>query len=90
MQKEINDNGWMIWPPIRYSYGTVNNEIPTPAPSPPWWTMSLKERCNAYPKGVNDPNCTIGNWNWLGTDDQARDVVARAHLRLPHLGASSA
>ena len=77
VQKEIEDNGWMVWPPIRYSYGTVNNAIPTPAPSPPWWTMSLKERCNAYPKGVNDENCTIGNWNWLGTDDQARDVVAR-------------
>ena len=22
-------------------------------------------------------NCTLGNWNWLGTDDQGRDVVAR-------------
>ena len=39
--------------------------------------MTLAERCAAYPQGVNDPNCTIGNWNWLGTDDQARDVVAR-------------
>ncbi len=77
VQKEINDNGWMIWPPIRYSYGTVNNEIPTPAPAPPWWTMSLEQRCAAYPEGVKDANCTIGNWNWLGTDDQARDVVAR-------------
>ncbi|HSO47483.1 MAG TPA: ABC transporter permease, partial [Rhizobiaceae bacterium] len=27
--------------------------------------------------GVDDPACTIGNWNWLGTDDQARDVLAR-------------
>ncbi len=77
VQKEINDNGWMVWPPIRYSYGTVNNEIPTPAPAPPWWTMSLEQRCSAYPDGVKDANCTIGNWNWLGTDDQARDVVAR-------------
>ena len=77
VQSEINANGWMVWPPIRYSYGTVNNEIPTPAPAPPWWTMTLAERCAAYPQGVNDPNCTIGNWNWLGTDDQARDVVAR-------------
>jgi microcin C transport system permease protein len=77
VQKEIADNGWMVWPPIRYSYGTVNNEIPRPAPAPPWWTMSLEQRCLAYPQGVNDPNCTIGNWNWLGTDDQARDVVAR-------------
>jgi microcin C transport system permease protein len=77
VQKEIEDNGWMVWPPIRYSYGTVNNEIPTPAPSPPWWTLSSAERCAAYPLGAKDPNCTIGNWNWLGTDDQARDVVAR-------------
>ena len=77
MQDEINANGWMVWPPIRYSYGTVNNEIPTPAPAPPWWTMTLEQRCAAYPQGVDDPNCTIGNWNWLGTDDQARDVVAR-------------
>ncbi len=23
------------------------------------------------------PDCTLGNWNWLGTDDQARDVLAR-------------
>ena len=34
-------------------------------------------RCQRYPLGVDDPNCTIGNWNWLGTDDQARDVLAR-------------
>jgi microcin C transport system permease protein len=26
---------------------------------------------------VEDPNCTFGNLNWLGTDDQGRDVVAR-------------
>jgi microcin C transport system permease protein len=27
--------GWMIWPPIRYSYETVNLNTPSPAPSPP-------------------------------------------------------
>ena len=32
--KEINAHGWMIWPPIRYSYNTVNFEQPLPAPSP--------------------------------------------------------
>ena len=32
-QEEIQANGWMIWPPIRYSYRTVNNEIPTAAPA---------------------------------------------------------
>src|SRR5690606_28033571 len=34
-------------------------------------------RCSRYFEGANDPNCTVGNWNWLGTDDQARDVLAR-------------
>jgi microcin C transport system permease protein len=77
IQDEILANGWMIWPPIRYSYRTVNNELPVPAPAPPWWTMTLEERCAHYPAGVDDLNCTIGNFNWLGTDDQGRDVVAR-------------
>ena len=67
----------MVWPPIRYSYRTVNNEIAEPAPARPWWMMTLEERCSRYPLGVDDMNCTLGNWNWLGTDDQGRDVVAR-------------
>lgn len=29
----INDKGWMIWPPIRFSYDTINYNLPTPAPS---------------------------------------------------------
>ena len=32
IQDEIQANGWLIWPPIRYSYRTVNNELPRPAP----------------------------------------------------------
>jgi microcin C transport system permease protein len=77
IQDEILANGWMIWAPIRYSYRTVNNELPVPAPAPPWWTMTPEERCAHYPAGVEDINCTFGNFNWLGTDDQGRDVVAR-------------
>jgi microcin C transport system permease protein len=78
IQDEIlKSGGWMIWPPIRYSDQTHNLALPTPAPSPPWWTMSLEKRCDRYPQKTADPNCTFGNWNWLGTDDQARDVVAR-------------
>ncbi len=75
--QEIKNNGWLIWPPIRYSYSTVNNDIPAAAPAKPSWMYSAEERCSRYPEGVNDENCTLGNWNWLGTDDSARDVLAR-------------
>ncbi len=67
----------MIWAPIRYSYRTVNNELPVPAPAPPCWMMTLEQRCAHYAPGVDDRNCTVGNCHWLGTDDQGRDVVAR-------------
>ncbi len=77
IQEEITKNGWAIWPPIRYSYNTVNNEIPEAAPSKPSWLYPLEERCQRYPQGANDPNCRFGNFNLLGTDDQARDVFAR-------------
>ena len=78
VRDEIEANGWILWPPIRYSYRTVNNEIPTPAPAAPSWMMDKETRCQRFPGGADDPNCSIGNWNWLGTDDQARDVLARA------------
>jgi microcin C transport system permease protein len=77
IQDEIKANGWMIWPPIRYSYRTPNNEIPQAAPAKPSWMYSKEERCARFPQGANDVNCTAGNWNWLGTDDQTRDVLAR-------------
>ena len=75
--EEIEANGWMIWPPIRYSYSTTNSNIPHSAPTKPFWLMSKEERCAGYPGGAADPNCTVSNLNWLGTDDQARDVLAR-------------
>ncbi len=74
---EINANGWMVWPPIRYSYRTVNSEVPHSAPTAPFWLMDKETRCAAYPLKADDPNCVLGNMNWLGTDDQGRDVVAR-------------
>ncbi|RUU78276.1 ABC transporter permease, partial [Mesorhizobium sp. M7A.T.Ca.TU.009.01.3.1] len=73
IQDEINANGWMIWPPVRYSYQTVNNAIPEAAPARPSWQYDATKRCNQYPQGAADPACIVGNWNWLGTDDQARD-----------------
>ena len=77
IQDEIEANGWLVWPPIRYSYRTVNNEIAVPAPAPPSFMLDKEIRCQRYPQGVDDPNCSAWNWNWLGTDDQARDVVGR-------------
>jgi ABC-type microcin C transport system duplicated ATPase subunit YejF/ABC-type microcin C transport system permease subunit YejE len=77
VQDEIEANGWMLWPPIRYSYRTINSEIPEPAPAHPSWMLDKDTRCSRYAEGANDKNCTFWNWNWLGTDDQARDVLAR-------------
>jgi microcin C transport system permease protein len=77
IQQEIESNGWMVWPPIRYSYRTVNTDLPSPAPSPPAFSLTRAEACAKYPNGVSDPNCVLGNMNWLGTDDQGRDVIAR-------------
>ena len=31
----IGEKGWMLWPPIRFSYDTINYNLPQPAPSPP-------------------------------------------------------
>ena len=31
----IHEKGWMIWPFIRYSFDTINYDLPVPAPAPP-------------------------------------------------------
>ncbi|MEM8811373.1 MAG: ABC transporter permease [Pseudomonadota bacterium] len=77
IQDEISQNGWMLWPVIRYSYSTINNALPEPAPARPSWLLDEETRCARYAQGADDSNCVVGNWNWLGTDDQGRDVVAR-------------
>jgi microcin C transport system permease protein len=74
---EISANGWMLWPPIHYAYNNVNTELPVPAPSPPASILSAEVACGKYPAKTADTQCIAGNMNWLGTDDQGRDVVAR-------------
>ncbi len=31
----IEDKGWILWPPIRYRFSTINYDLPVPAPAPP-------------------------------------------------------
>ena len=66
----------MVWPPIRYSYNTHNLDLPTPAPSPPTWMLTEKQ-CEAVVKKKGLTGCRDLEYNWLGTDDQGFDVVAR-------------
>jgi microcin C transport system permease protein len=79
--------GWVVWPPIRYSYDTVNLDFPgyklvdgerkaAGFPAPPNWMVG-KETCAARDDEQLARYCAVKNWNWLGTDDQGRDVVAR-------------
>ncbi|MCK0197114.1 ABC transporter permease [Ancylobacter sp. 6x-1] len=81
LQKLIAEKGgYMVWPPIRYSYDTHNLDLPTPAPSPPTWMLSA-DQCRPVAEkkgfaGSGNP-CDALEWNWLGTDDQGRDVLAR-------------
>lgn len=35
VQELIGEKGWMIWPPVRYSYQTINYNLTVPAPAPP-------------------------------------------------------
>jgi microcin C transport system permease protein len=77
LQKLIAEkDGRMYWPPIRYRYNTHNLDLPTPAPSPPTWMLS-EAQCRAVAEKKNVAGCRGLEWNWLGTDDQGRDVVAR-------------
>jgi microcin C transport system permease protein len=77
LQKLIAENGgFMLWPPIRFSYNTHNLDLPTPAPSKPTW-MLTEAQCKAVVERKGLTGCRDLEYNWLGTDDQGRDVVAR-------------
>jgi microcin C transport system permease protein len=77
LQKLIADKGgYMLWPPIRFSYDTHNLDLPTPAPSKPTWLLTEAE-CKSIVEKKQLTGCRDLEYNWLGTDDQGRDVVAR-------------
>ncbi|MDR6873744.1 microcin C transport system permease protein [Bosea sp. BE125] len=74
--KEITANGYAVWPLIRYSYRTHNLDLPVPAPAPPTWLLK-DEQCRVIAERTGGTGCRDLEWNWLGTDDQGRDVIAR-------------
>jgi len=76
VKKIAEKSGWMLFPPIRYSYSTSNLDLPTPAPSPPTWMLS-EAQCKAVAERKGVSGCAGLEQNWLGTDDQGRDVLAR-------------
>lgn len=76
IQKEIAANGFAVWPLIRFSFSTHNLDLPVPAPAPPTWLLTDKQ-CKVQAAKVGGSTCRDIEWNWLGTDDQGRDVVAR-------------
>ena len=34
-QELLGEGSWILWPPIPFSYSTINYDLPSPAPSPP-------------------------------------------------------
>jgi len=84
IEREVAENGWALWPPIRFSYDTLDFKVPTPVPSPPTWLLK-DEQCRPLAATLDrnkgrDPEtlgCRDIEWSWLGTDDHGRDVVAR-------------
>ena len=78
IKREIESQGWMLWPPVRFSYRTHHYDLPTAAPSPPTWLLSSEQcRAAAAKQGNEQGGCNNVEWNWLGTDDEGRDVLAR-------------
>ena len=65
-----------LWPPIRFSYNTPNKNPPMAFPVKPTWMLTPEDCKLAVERGFHPCNDEL-EWNWLGTDDQGRDVIAR-------------
>ena len=64
-----------IWPPIPFSYNTIVSRPPSPFPSKPTWLLDDADCAFAAKNGYGQ--CGTLEYNWLGTDDVGRDVLAR-------------
>ena len=68
-------HAFQIWPPIPFSYNTIVSRPPSPFPSKPTWMLTKKDCAFAAKNGYGQ--CGTLQYNWLGTDDVGRDVLAR-------------
>ena len=76
ISNEITSHGFAIWPPIRFAPNTINLDLAVPAPAPPTYFLS-DEKCRPVAEKKGGTGCRDLEWNWLGTDDGGRDVLAR-------------
>jgi microcin C transport system permease protein len=77
VKQMIDDKGgWVLWAPIRFSYNSQNKNPPMAFPVKPTWMLTAEDCAKAIEGGFHPCDHTL-EWNWLGTDDQGRDVVAR-------------
>ena len=73
----------MIWPPIRFANNTTKLDPPTPFPSPPTWLLTeaqCKTALAAKPRRKPSRRWRLmprSRTEWLGTDANGHDVVAR-------------
>jgi microcin C transport system permease protein len=76
LQKFLDEqNAVEIWAPVRFSYNTINDNPPSAFPSKPTWMLSAADCDFAAKNGY--AKCGTLEYNWAGTDDQGRDVLAR-------------
>ena len=76
IQKLIaSKSGWIVWPPIPFSYETRVSNPPSPFPSKPTWALTAADCEKAAEGGF--AKCGESDYNWLGIDANGRDVVAR-------------
>jgi len=69
------ENGTVLWPVVRFSYNTQVSKPPSPFPSKPTWMLTQADCDYAATHGF--AKCSDLEYNWLGTDDGGRDVLAR-------------
>jgi microcin C transport system permease protein len=73
---EIEAHGWILWPPVRFGARTTYKNTPVPFPAPPTWLLK-DEQCAEQAAKVGGSTCADIDWNWLGTDMNGYDIVAR-------------